>query len=636
MIKKWLYLGIGLSFFQLTTAQNSNDKTPFLTINDSIYYKQDFERLYTKNLDMVADVHQKDVNKYFDLYVLYKLKLQEAYRLGLHEKESYKDEVSIFQRQLKEKFFINEKVLHDLVKEAVERDKYEVRASHILIKSPQENQKAYNKALEIREKIINGMDFSEAVLAYSEDPSAQKNKGDLGYFSVLKMVYPFESAAYNTPVGEVSLPIRSEFGYHLVYVTDKKRKPQVREISHIFVKKSEDNSFENAQTKAYTLYNQLQLGADFAELASTDSDDWAGRQQRGYFGRFVEKNFNIPHVGETVYDLQEQEFSQPIKSDFGYHLFKVEKIHPYISDDEAFFIMERKVKNDQRAKVLEDDLVEFLTKEYHFKPSFQEVKSKINLAFLQQPSYKPLKGKIYQNNAFTIENGKWSQTNEQMLKWVYDNKYSFDMYDEDDTIAQKAIEAYTLHVLKEYHEKQLPLKHPEYVYVLNEYKEGILLFDLMQSEVWEKARNNEQALLEIYEKEKKSFKPNKIYKGEIYKFNKKKSASKFLKTNRFSEKDISIYKGTFGINHQKLPNQLTIDDIQKGIISKNGNYYVFQNETTWETFPPFEELKSKIQEEYAIQFEKEYLENLKQKAKIQYSTEERTLLDEKYSKYKNN
>lgn len=500
-IKKWLFIGLGFSFFSPAIGQEKTIKNlPIITLNDSTYYSSEFEKMYVKNFDVLADSSQKEIDNYLELYILYKIKLQEAYRLGLHTKNTYKEEVKQFENQLKEKYYINESKIHSLIQEAVHRSRYEVKASHILIKSVRENPVAYNKAIEIREKILAGMDFSEAALAYSEDPSAVKNKGNIGYFTVFNMVYPFENAAFSTSVGEISMPIKTEFGYHLVYVTDKRKIPQTREISHIFVKKTDEHSLQTAEKKAYQLYSQLQLGSNFSEIAATDSDDWAGRQQKGYIGKFEEKNFNIPNVGETIYSLKENEFSKPIKSNFGYHIFKVDKIHPYLTDEEAYFILENKVKRSDRVKVLEDELIDFLSKEYHFKADFEQLKPFITLKFISQPTMQLPKEKIMKNNVIEIDKGKWKKTNSDVLQWIYSNKYSFDMYDEDATIAEKAIEAYKLYILKKYHESKLPTKYPEYLHLLKEYKEGVLIYDLWQNEVLNKSKSEEEYLKKLKDK----------------------------------------------------------------------------------------------------------------------------------------
>src|SRR5690606_4780117 len=189
-----------LIFLLFSLSINTFGQKPtdvLVTINDSIYNVADFERLYTKNIDIIADESQKDIDNYFNLYKIYKLRLQNAYRLEIDKLPAVQQELKSYRAELAEKYFINEKELDRLLNEALERSDFEIKASHILVAvdelaQPADTLKAYNKALEIRSKLLNGMSFEDAALKFSDDLSAENNKGNLGYFSVLKMVHTLQ------------------------------------------------------------------------------------------------------------------------------------------------------------------------------------------------------------------------------------------------------------------------------------------------------------------------------------------------------------------------------------------------------------------------------------------------------------
>ena len=202
-------------------------KEVLFTIDNHPYYTDEFIRVYNKNLDLVKDDSQKDLDKYLDLFLGYKLKVEKANKIGLQNGTSYQNELKSYRNQLSKNYVNDSKVTNELVREAYDRMQQEVRASHILIlvdegALPQDTLKAYNKILDIKKRLDAGEDFVTVAKQTSEDPSVKENNGDLGYFSAFRMVYPFENAAFKTNVGQVSKPFRTRFGYHIVKVVDKR------------------------------------------------------------------------------------------------------------------------------------------------------------------------------------------------------------------------------------------------------------------------------------------------------------------------------------------------------------------------------------------------------------------------------
>jgi peptidyl-prolyl cis-trans isomerase SurA len=212
---------VGLIFFISSQIFAQNSKEVLFTIDNKPYYSDEFTRIYKKNLDLVKDDSQKDLNQYLDLFIGYKLKVNKAYKLGLQENQKYQSELSSYRNQLSKNYVNDSKVTSKLIEEAYSRNLKEIRASHILL-SMDENIKGadtlafYNRALEIKKRIEKGESFEEVAQKESQDPSVRENKGDLGYFTAFRMVYPFESAAYKTPLGKISNPVRTRFGYHII------------------------------------------------------------------------------------------------------------------------------------------------------------------------------------------------------------------------------------------------------------------------------------------------------------------------------------------------------------------------------------------------------------------------------------
>ena len=259
MMKKVLIL-LFLSVTVIVNAQNKKDRVLF-TVDGEPVYTSEFLQVYNKNKDVVNKENKKDIEEYLGLFINYKLKLKQAYNLKLDTVPAYLKEFNKYKKQLIEPYLKDRKVTDKLVKEAYNRTKYEVKAKHILIivklnASPADTLKAYNKALEARKEILEGKKFEDVAKKYSQDPSAKENGGNLGYFSAFSMVYPFESAAYNTNVGEVSMPFRTRFGFHIVGVDDKRLSEGEIQVAHIMIKeKKEDSTYAKKQIN--DIYNKL-------------------------------------------------------------------------------------------------------------------------------------------------------------------------------------------------------------------------------------------------------------------------------------------------------------------------------------------------------------------------------------------
>ncbi len=211
-----------------------SDDNVILEIAGEKISKSEFLKMYNKNNYIPSKIDKEDLDAYLELFINYRLKLLQAKELGLDTVPSYLEEVDKYRQQLIVPYLNDAQVTQSLIEEAYERTKLFVRASHILISLPEnanptDTLNAYKKAMSIREKAMKGEDFNELAKQYSDDPSAKDKKeqnykgngGDLGYFTSMVMIYPFENACYSMEVGEISNPIKTRFGYHIIKLTDK-------------------------------------------------------------------------------------------------------------------------------------------------------------------------------------------------------------------------------------------------------------------------------------------------------------------------------------------------------------------------------------------------------------------------------
>ena len=210
-----------------------------LTIGDTKISKAEFERIYKKNNDnLYNDSDRKTPKEYLELFINYKLKVIEATRLKMDTNKVFRDELAGYRAELAAPYLTDIKYNEEQVEKLYERMTKEINASHILLRinqgaTSQEARAVLDKIQKIREEILAGKDFNKAAEEYSEDPSAKMNGGNLGYFTAFQMVGPFEDAAFNLKAGEVSQPVRTSFGYHLIKVHDIRENQGELKVAHI-------------------------------------------------------------------------------------------------------------------------------------------------------------------------------------------------------------------------------------------------------------------------------------------------------------------------------------------------------------------------------------------------------------------
>ena len=500
-----------LSICTLLVAMNvfsQNEKT-LVTINKEKTTIADFKRIYEKNLDAIDSEEAKDVTNNLTLYINYKLKVEEAYTLRFDTLPSYKKEIASYKDQLAAPYLQDTTFITELVKEVYFRTKNEVKAKHILIRTlkdatPQDTLISFNKITTIRNRIINGEDFEKVALETSEDTSAQGNaekgvegnKGNLGYFSAFNMVAPFEDAAYKTKVGEVSMPFRSKFGYHILKVDNFRAAKGEIEVAHILI----SNSTKSSKAKINEVYKRLENKETFAKLANAYSDDSGSKAKGGKLNKFgtgrMVKPFEI-----TAFSLEnEGDFSKPFKTRFGWHIVKLLKKHPIRSFAEMKQELTAKIKRSSRMQMSETAVINKLKKQYSIIED-EESKNILNRKDIRTISKDSL-----QNNILSINDSNIKQ--ETFVEYLKNRRNKptyvlFEMFKNQEILA--------------YYKKNLVNTEPEYANVLKEYEDGLLLFELMQQKIWNKSSKDTLGLKTYFSnnKEKYGTKEFKNIKGEV-------------------------------------------------------------------------------------------------------------------------
>lgn len=463
-------------------VRGQDEEKILLSIEGSPVYNAEFIRVFEKNKDIVVEDERKDFDDYFDLFVDFRLKLVQARDLHLDTLSSYTSDLSKYREQLIQPYLQNPEATERLVREAYDRTVEEVAASHILVMvkpeaAPVDTLKAYEKITTARNKIINGAGFDSIARIYSEDPSVQMNNGNLGYFSAFSMVYPFENAAYNTPTGKVSEPFRTQFGYHIVKVDDKRKSPGEVQVAHIMVK-NDSTVLRQSKEKIDEIYKKLEQGDDFATIAREHSDDLSSAQKGGVLPKFGTGRM-IKSFEDVAFALKnEGDFSKPFESDYGWHILKLLKKYPIASYEELYPKLESKVKNGSRSSYVERSLAQKVAKDY----IVVTYKAKLQL-------YPNIRG---------FENSRDTLLSVQEKSFSGHDFYGF-AKDFKDRTKEDLFDEFQNKMIIDYYKEHLDETNKEFALTYQEYKDGLLLFELLQKQVWEKSEKDSLGLQRYFE-----------------------------------------------------------------------------------------------------------------------------------------
>ncbi|ALW84747.1 peptidylprolyl isomerase [Hymenobacter sedentarius] len=465
----------------------------------------EFAYVYRKNNSSAPDFGtRQSVTDYLDLYTNFRLKVLEAEQKGLDTTQAFKRELDGYRQQLSLPYLTEKSVTDQLVREAYDRMSQEVNASHILIRvapdaTPQDTLAAYKKIEGIRQQALGGADFAQLARTLSEDPSAKENAGKLGYFTAMQMVYPFESAAYKTPVGQVSAPIRTRFGYHIIKVNDKRAAQGEIKVAHLMIRMNANAAKSDSLTakkKVDELYSRLKKGENWDKLVAQFSEDAGSAANGGELPPFGTGRM-IPSFEEVAFKLQKPgDISAPVQTPYGWHIIKLIEKQPVPKFADMEASLKSKVAKDSRSELnkaaflkrvrQEDKFVEMpAAKTYVFsKADTALVAGRFKYA-APAAGAKTGKGAVNDNSPLFTIMGKpypvkdflaYAQQNQRPRTGAQPSFAMQQLYDQ-----------YVEQSLTDFEKNSLENKYEDYRMLVKEYRDGILLFQLMDEKVWSKA-----------------------------------------------------------------------------------------------------------------------------------------------------
>lgn len=521
MIKKFYFIVLFgilavLSLYAQQQKDFSNDQRVLMTIGHYPITVSEYMTVYAKNNSGESIIDKKTPEEYLKLYTDFKLKVLEAQAQHLDTLPSFKSELEGYRKQLAAPYFEDKTAEKQLLEEAYQHMQEDLRVSHILVicdefADPKDSMIAWKKIEKLRKRVLKGENFNQVAWKESEDPSARDreaqgarpalpgNKGDLGYFTAFNMIYPFEKAAYATGLNEISPIIRTSIGYHIIKVTERRSAMGTAAVAHIFFQI--DPKYTTAQKDSIAkladeAYNKLQNGETWATVLKMSDDD-NSKIADGVLPSFT-VNRMVPEFISAVRSIKNiGDYSAPVKTSFGYHIIRLDKITPIPPFEEIQPSLLKRINNDMRSQVIKEAVLDSIKKEYSFTEYTNNIYPFLAICdtiSLNEAKWKASAAANLQYDMFKI--GDSTLTVQDFASYV-EKKQTPHMGGTRKDMNSKIYRLYKSwkdETCRNYAEQYLSSKHPEYKYLLQEYCDGMLLFEIMEQEVWNKSMSDTAAL----------------------------------------------------------------------------------------------------------------------------------------------
>lgn len=609
-------------------AQSKEKSVTVFSVNKKQVSAEEFIYLYQKNhKGREGEFSKEKIEEYLDLYVKFKLKVEEARQRGMDTTAKFTKEYLGYKEALRKPYLPDNKLIDSLTQLTYNRMLEEVKAAHILVKvnpdaNPEDTLKAYNKIADIKKRLDAGEDFGTLATSLSEDPSAKSNEGNLGYFTALQMVYPFEAAAYATPVGTVSNPVRTRFGYHLVKVADRRKAMGEVEVSHLLIRVGKDRDNEKARLQIFDVYDRLQGGMAWDDLCMQYSEDQSSKDNGGKLRPFgVGAMASVPEFERNAFALVNPgDYSTPFATQYGWHIVKLERKIPVPPYKELESSLKSRVSRDERMQVAKEAIAVHLRKKYALQEN-AGVKKKVMLladSTLQKGIWKAKGKDLNVQTLFTLEN-------KPVLVEIFFNYVSTNQKPNKLNPAlyfNQLYESFVNNSIELVVEESLMKTNPDYRFLSNEYYEGILLFDIMEKEVWNKASTDTSGQRTYFENNRIKYKADERAQVIIYSASKKESidalevllkADSVIDNAYLKKNAIRMDQGRYEKNERTV---LTKVNWSAGLekMELDGIHYLVKIDRILPAGDrTFEEAKGSLVADYQTYLENQWLEALRKK-----------------------
>lgn len=644
---KYFIVAILISGSVLVHAQDVKKPKPVVlfTLAGKPFYTPEFVYLYKKNHpNKDQDYSAAKVEEYLNLFINFKLKVTEAHLRGLDTTAKFKKELKSYRDELKKPYRAEKDVLEKLTRETYDHLTQEVKASHILIQvkpgaTPEDTAKAYNKILDIRKRVMAGEDFEKLARELSEDPSGKYNGGNLGYFTAMQMVYPFEEGAYQTKVGEVSSIVKTQFGYHLIKVMDKRASRGEVEVSHILLRSTKENDVKT-KNLIFEIYDQLKTGRTWDELCKQYSDD---NNTKNAGGRL--RPFGVGALAATVPEFETMAFamqtpgeiSDPFQSGIGWHIIRLEKKIPMPPYAEVEGPLKKRVARDERMKISEQGAALKRKRELGFRENSEGKKKMLMLvdSSLLKGKWKFSGNQELKNEILITLSGKNVKAGE-FVKWL--EKQHSPSKLAPAAYFEQLYQSWVDEMIGEAEEEKIVKENPDFQYLLTEYHEGILLFEIMEKEIWNKASDDSVGQRKFFKENIGKYAAGNRVEARIFSTTDKAFLDgikkKIANGDTLKEVDMKKFKTVQNFRLYEKGDSKAIDKINWVLglqeTAIDDTYYLVEVKRLVEPGPKtLEEARAKVISDYQDSMEKNWIIQLRNKFQVSVNNKgKKVVLDE--------
>jgi peptidyl-prolyl cis-trans isomerase SurA len=511
-IKKALCLAISFTAFVSSCWVINCQAQTLFSYGDNNISKDEFLKAYRKN-NISGKPTQKTYENYLELYARYKLKVKAAYDLKLDKLPNQVTELQNFRNQIVVSYLNDESSLNSLINEAFDRSQKDIHLAHIFISVPKtympaDTLKAFNKVTAVYASLKKGSNFFETALEYSEDPFAKNNKGDLGYITVFSLPHELEDLAYKTPVGHFSFIYRSKLGYHIFKnIGERKALGRVRiaQILLAFPPYADDRSRKEVEKRADSIHDALIKGSDFKELTRKFSGDNLTYQTGGEIPEFGIGKYDPAFESAAFALSRDGEISAPVLSSFGYHIIKRlgRKSVSTEKNKETIQALKERVMSDPRIEISKNAMLQKILRLTHYK-RFQFNEDNLwryTDSVLQNKSLPKFQDMDDQTLLFSFSNKEVSVKDWLDFRKAIKNNHSLTTGKTNEDLMDQFLH----NTAFDYYRNHAEEYDKDFAYQLNEFKEGNLLFEIMQRQVWDKASSDSLGLEAYYQAHKDKY-----------------------------------------------------------------------------------------------------------------------------------
>ena len=495
----------------------TDDPSVIAVIGNETLTINEFEDRYARSVGSRETAAMDSMGAYVDFldrYIDFRLKVRYARELGFESDSAIVSEIDSYRKQLARPYLLEKEIIDPILMDLYEKQQEMVDASHILLRltpdaTPDDTMAVYSRMEMIIDSLKQGEDFGDLAFRNSDDPSARSNrrgaKGRLGYFEAGQMVKPFEDAAYATPVDTVSTIFRTRFGYHVLFVHDRRASETPVSVSHIATRDlpGAENDSTTAEQRIQVIYDRLNSGESFEDLARTMSEDQQTRQRAGLLGNLTYTQQGLPEsFRDALFALESPgDVSEIVQTNYGYHIIKLNDREPKKTFEERYDDLKAQANRLPRLQNAESEKALAVRQEKGFAIDTTLVLSILNGKAFNSSGINTLAADTMDLSIVTL--GDSTYTFRQVVGFAETNPPAFN----PDTLGMvmSTLDSFINEAALNYAAAQLEYTDDEFSRIMQEFKDGLLLFKLMEDSVWTAAAQDTAALMAYHEPRAESY-----------------------------------------------------------------------------------------------------------------------------------